>query len=472
MLEIYNDNLNKTAIIESDTEYTYEEFRKYVYGLRDYLTRSRYRRIAIVVPNGLCAYVAMWASYLSGGVFCVVNPEYPALRIKQCIADFRADIVFDTSNLDKDFLDSIAGSPFGSNSEVSAGTDDIAYVLMTSGSTGESKGVCIYRDAFEEVIEIAISIFDLGDRDIAGQYSNVSFDMGICDVFSFFSKGVTVIPVLGMERLRPATVISKYHITFWYSVPTILDFMDRRGEITSDKLKSLRAIAFGGAVLYEKYVRKLFEVKRDIEVINTYGPTEITIFCSAVSMHENDYRKYCDGGAVCIGYPIDSVKQEMDNGSDLGTEVVIVGRHVMAGYLSRISDGDDEAACLDRNEATFHTGDIVREKDGALYFVARNDSQIKINGNRVDLTGIEAIIRSLDISNCVVMENEGRLLAFIAPKESEEKLGEIKSCLKERLPRYSIPDVYIFLDEIPLNGNGKYDRQRLKAVAKAAAGGA
>ena len=392
----------------------------------------------------------------------MVNPEYPPARIKCCISDFDSDIVLDSNNFDKNFLDALDVS-FHDEQEEPAEYNEIAYVIMTSGSTGSPKGVCIYRDAFEDVIETATGLFGLSDRDIGGQYSNVSFDMGICDVFSFFSKGVTVVPVVGMDRIRPASVIGKYNITFWYSVPTVLDLMERRGDITYANLKSLRVMAFGGAILFEKHVRELFSVREDMVIINTYGPTEITIFSSSISLNSSNYENYCDNGTVCIGNPIPEVKQKLHKNEN-GSEVVITGRHVMAGYLSQI--GDSSCNQAERNSKSFFTGDIVREKGGALYFVSRNDTQVKLNGNRIDITEIEALIRSRDIGNAVVIEADSKLVAFLSPEDIRNRLPEIKQYLKDNLPRYSLPNRYIFLGSLPKNVNGKYDRQRLKEIAK------
>jgi len=143
---------------------------------------------------------------------------------------------------------------------------------------------------------------------------------------------------------------------------------------------------------------------------------------------------------------------------------VIKGRHVMAGYLSQIRDGSCNQT--ERSSRSYFTGDIVREKGGALYFVSRNDMQIKLNGNRIDISGIEALIRSRDISNAVVIEADGKLVAFLSTEDTRERLSEIRKYLKDNLPQYSLPGRYIFLDSLPKNVNGKYDRQKLKEIAK------
>lgn len=466
MLQIYKRDAQRPAVQERNAVRTYGQFSADVQRLRSWLECRNIRKVAVIVDQGYAAYCWLWAVYLSGGTFCCINREYPERRILQCLEQFGPDLTVSQISLPEGMPwcvvapdDRISDELPPLSTPQTDAPNEIAYILMTSGSTGTPKGVRIRRDAFEEVIESAVEIFQLSENDRYGQFSNVSFDMGICDVFAGLSAGAAMLPIIGMDRLRPASMIARYGITFWYSVPTVLDIMEKRGEITAEKLGSLRAIGFGGATLFGSYVEKLFQCNEALTVINTYGPTEITIFSSAVVMTRNTFCACCDG-SVCIGSAISNVRQTLQQADDGLFQVIVEGSHVCDGYLS--SENCDCETRFYQDMDRFATGDLVRVSDGAWYFVCRSDMQTKFRGNRIDLSEIDALIREKGIENEVVLAAEDTLAAFLESSVSEAQLAELQTHLRERLPAYSVPLEFIQLPTLPCNVNGKYDRAALK----------
>lgn len=468
MLQIYHQDAEHPAVQEKHTVYTYGQFWTNVRHLCNYLERMNIRKVAVIAEQGYTIYCWLWAVYLSGGTFCCINREYPEHRIIQCLKLYRPELTVTQISLPQEHLGCFIDPKDGVLEDIPPiltprinEPNEIAYILMTSGSTGEPKGVRIRRDAFEEVIESAVDIFQLSSKDCYGQFSNVSFDTGICDIFAGLSSGATLIPIKGMDRLRPATMIGRYGITFWYSVPTVLDIMEKRNEITEENLHSLRAIGFGGATLYGHHVEKLFRCNGNLTIINTYGPSEITIFSSVVVMKKDTYHTYCDG-SVCIGSEIANVTQILQLVDDGLYQVIVDGNHVYDGYLNE--ENCDCEIRFYKNMKQFETGDLVRINNGERYFVCRNDMQTKYRGNRIDLNEIDTLIREKVIVKKVVIATDDMLVAFIESSVSDAKLREVQSYLRKRLPKYSIPSEFIRMQMIPCNVNGKYDRATLKKL--------
>lgn len=468
MLKIYDQDAGHPAVLCGNKEYTYGQLISDTQQLCSAFLCGNIRKVAIIAPQSYRAYCAIWATYLAGGTFCCINADYPEQRKLECLRLFEPDLVLCDTEIPLwdggpvrglDDYDEEAPAEPAHNCFVAP--NEIAYVLFTSGSTGVPKGVRIRRDALEQVIQTAQETFALSPQDVGGQYSNISFDMGICDVFAMISSGVKMVTVAGIGKLLPAVFIERQKITFWYSVPNVLDLMEKRGDLTAKRLGSLRCIGFGGATLFQRHVEKLFQCNPTLTVVNTYGPTEITIFSSAVPMQVHNYLNYCDGSA-CLGKDIAHVQQKLRLCDDGLYEVVVYGEHVMDGYLV---PGRSDCTLRQTDLAEFATGDLVRVKDGQLYFVCRNDSQVKIQGNRVDLSEIDSALRRLGVENEVVLAVDGVLVAFIE-RGKIPVADNLREQMANDLPAYCIPSLVIQLDTMRYNSNGKYDRKALTEIAR------
>ena len=468
MLKIYDEDAGHPAVLDGKTEYLYGQFIADTDRLCALLRQGRMRKVAIIAPQSYMAYCAVWATYLTGGTFCCINADYPLKRRLECLRLFEPDVVLCETELPG--WEGAPVRPLGiwdawklpeAKTAWPDAPNEIAYVLFTSGSTGVPKGVRIRRDALEQVVQTAKELFALSPQDVGGQYSNISFDMGICDVMAMISSGVKMVTVSGMGKLIPAVMIERHRISVWYSVPNVLDLMERRGDLTQKRLASLRCIGFGGATLFQRHVEKLFEANPSLTVINTYGPTEITIFSSAVTLRADDYLKYCDG-SVCLGSSIAGVRQTIRHYDEDLFEVVVSGEHVMDGYLV---PGQSDCARQLTDSRTFATGDLVRVKNDQLYFVCRNDSQVKIRGNRVDLCEIDSVLRRLGAADEVVLAVDGVLVAFVTDKGSPDE-NKLRDQMAEYLPDYCIPGLFLRLDTMRYNNNGKYDRKAMAQIAR------
>lgn len=458
---IYNKDLSKIAIESSKGTYSYGEFQKDVKLIADFLTFKKVRKIFIITEQNYFFYCILWSAYISGITFCSINSDVPLKMIEKYLSSFKPDIIIsekykfeiDTILMHDIYLEA---QSFKENVEkiIYPQSNNVMYVLFTSGSTGEPKGVTILRNAFEDVINWAQNNLGIVSEDIIGQYCNLGFDMGLCDVFLAISIGAKLIPMTGVSKLIPGQTIKKYRISCLYTVPTIIDIFEKHNDFENNKLSSLRLLGFGGAPLYKRHMTYICKYRPFIKIYNTYGPTETTLFTSCIIFIAMDFKKVTEN-SVCIGNPIDKVKYEIIHYDDENTgELIIIGSHCLAGYLN---DSEKLNFFNAKSKGYFRTGDIIYIKNNNYYFSSRKDNQIKLNGNRINLDGIDARLDVIGIRS-ISMLIEERLIIFY---EGKDKEIQIMKELETYLPRNCLPNDLIKLDNIPLNKNGKYDRLQL-----------
>ncbi|MDR3216491.1 MAG: AMP-binding protein [Clostridiaceae bacterium] len=456
-------NLSKEMVfcLERERGWTYPELREQVCRFAAYFTLNKVGRVCIQLEQGFYAYAAITAAYLSGTVFCVIDKNQPIERKQYITGAFLPDLYIVLTNADKFADNSMSIEEFGYwNGSVESLVRDNKhiYVLFTSGSTGRPKGVLVKSSAIERLVSWAIPEFDLCGDDIYGQYAPLFFDMSMLDVFAAVSVGCSIVPFSSMaDKLRPANLIEKFGITFWNSVPQVLEVLENSGGFKSEKLKSLRTIKFGGDKIYQLQIEKLFTLLPDCNVVLTYGPTEITVFCTYAKMNRADYKSFSKGimtmGKAVPGWDV----RLKDEESGVG-EIVVCGAYIGDGYI----DGASGAFFKRTGETEYteySTGDFAEEIDGYYYFHGRRDNQVKLNGIRVDLSEIENALIGVGCKRFeVIAQNDLIYLAYV-DVQADEKF--IRGTLIKKLPKYLVPSVVKRFDSFPLTPNGKTDRQAL-----------
>ena len=186
-------------------------------------------------------------------------------------------------------------------------------------------------------------------------------------------------------------------------------------------------------------------------VFNTYGPTETTLFTSFVQFPANKYKNIALD-SICLGKEIEGVKYELIK-TDEQFELVVKGNHCFAGY---VTDNMDYQNATSVN--TYYTGDLVKTVNGELYFSGRKDNQIKLRGNRLDLDGIDSkLINEGIVASAIVVDD--KLIIFHS--NCNKQRHDILECLKKHLPQNCLPDEVVFMEKLPMNNNGKYDKKKL-----------
>ena len=372
----------------------------------------------------------------------------------------------------------IAGRP-AEPPAVEAGLDDLAYVLYTSGSTGEPKAVAQTHRTATNMYAWMVADGHLRDGDVWLFKTPYTFDVSIPDVFFPLAHGAVMVVAPEGRHADPEALtelIAGEDVTIAQFVPSMLDaFLDAPGAPACD---SLRLIMAAGEALLAPHVRRCAEVLPGAELRNLYGPTE--------TFYVTDWR--CDPeatGAPPIGRPLPGVHAYvLDEHRRLAPpnaigELWIGGEHVARGYVGRdeltaerfVADPFAPPDAGPAPARMYATGDRSRWRaDGALEYFGRGDDQVKLAGQRVELGEVEAALRAhpgVDRSAVAVHADPGsppRLVGYVVPAGARAPADdELAAWCSERLPRAWVPTAWLTLDALPMSPNGKLARGRLPA---------
>jgi amino acid adenylation domain-containing protein len=352
----------------------------------------------------------------------------------------------------------------------------VAYLLFTSGSTGEPKGVPISHSNVRRYIEYIADRYEVSERDRFSQQFDLTFDLSVHDMFVCWERGACLFSVPETSVMLPAKFIRDHHLTMWFSVPSVAGVLARMRLLQPSSFPSLRYSLFCGEPLPAKYAQLWQEAAPNSTVENLYGPTETTI---AISHYRWDPRKSpgeCLNGIVPLGWMFEGQQCRIVDGNrevvrdgDSG-ELCLAGSQVATGYWNDPDKTQQQFIRLAGTDGTpwYRTGDLVkRGANGSIHYLGRMDHQVKIRGYRVELQEIDSVLRKLCGTEQVVtvpwpVTNgiADGVVAFVAEIESLDHERVLKSC-SEVLPDYMVPKEVHVLDEFPLTVNGKIDRSRL-----------
>jgi amino acid adenylation domain-containing protein len=353
---------------------------------------------------------------------------------------------------------------------------DLAYILYTSGSTGDPKGVMLTHRNALTFVEWAAEEFALTPEDRLSSHAPLHFDLSVFDVFAAAWSGAAVVLVPGKASLFPvelARFIRQNELTVWYSVPSILSMLVLRGGLAAGDLPTLRTLLFAGEVFPTKYLRQLMEALPGVRFANLYGPTETNV----CTWYEVPDLPDLEAGTIPIGRPVADVEvfaiTEEGRRAETGEvgELHVRGSTVMRGYWG---DPERTARSLvpdpsreEPRDLVYRTGDLAFEDEaGDWHYLGRRDSQIKSRGYRIELGEIEVALYAFPgVTQCTVIAIPdelvtNRIKAFVVGVGAEDERALAVFCA-ERLPRYMIPELWEFRDDLPKTSTGKIDRKVL-----------
>jgi amino acid adenylation domain-containing protein len=348
----------------------------------------------------------------------------------------------------------------------------IAYLLFTSGSTGMPKGVQVSQANVRHYVNWTVKRYQITEEDRLSQTFDMTFDLSAHDMFVAWEKGACVCCPDQKQLINPGNFINTSRLTVWFSVPSIAVFMKRLGMLKAGKYPNLRLSLFCGEALPAEVVKAWAEAAPTSVIENIYGPTELTIACTAYRWDSGRSPAECEFGIVPIGEPFDGMEplvvneslQEVNTGAD--GELLMTGPQLTPGYWR---DPEKTARAFivppGKDRIYYRTGDRVRRPlpGKPLVYLGRVDNQIKVLGHRVELGEVEALTRQVSgldgivaVGWPVTASGAGGVEVFIEGEKMST--SPLQTKLEERLPSYMVPRRFHFLTRIPLNSNGKYDR--------------
>lgn len=403
--------------------------------------------------------VALVGAMVLGAPFVPVDSVYPEQRLQSILKTLNASVLYD-AGLQK-FVVFHAAPPTVLEEK------NLGYVMFTSGTTGEPKGVQIGWESVQGLIEWMRLDFDLGLNPVFLNHTVFSFDVSLYDVFGALSMGGTIL-MLDRERagsaLQVAELIRQHEVTTWVSTPSFAQQQLLNPGFVREALPSLRTFLFCGEPLPVPLARSLRQRFPDVSILNTYGPTEATVATTLLKVEE----KYLRADALM---PIGRAKRDSAVYCEEG-ELCIAGPHVMRGYLHR-PELNSARMFVRNGQRGFKTGDLGEEDPtGLLYCKGRMDDQIKLNGYRLELLEVDAALASLPgfrAAATVALRRSsgavGRLIAFVetgTPDTSlPAELAGWRALLAERLPPYMLPTELLTCERMPVSINHKIDRNEL-----------
>jgi len=443
--------------------------------------------VALYLPRGAALAQSMLAVLRAGGAYLPLSPELPAERVRFILADSGARHVVTLSDLASELpqdtpLTIIHADEIGTSDDAPvdfapSNPEQAAYILYTSGSTGQPKGVVVTHASLANHMAWMSRVYPLSAEDTVLQKTAAGFDAAVWEFFAPLMQGARLVMARpGLERDVPALIetLRGESITVLQLVPSLLRVLVDDPAFVS--CIRLRWIGCGGEALTPDLVRR-FRAVHKAELVNLYGPTETTIQVCVGAVDAEDER-------ISIGRPIDNVYvRVVDTKGRLAPvgargEILIGGAALARGYLNRpdlTAERFVDDPAVTNAGRVYRTGDFgAWRADGWLDFFGRQDHQVKLRGYRVELGEIEAhVARHPAVAHAaVLMERDAngidRLLCVYACREGGEvEPATLRAWLTDNLPDYMVPGLCRRLDKLPTNTSGKIDRNLLAEIAAA-----
>ncbi|MEV7024826.1 amino acid adenylation domain-containing protein [Kitasatospora sp. NPDC093558] len=461
---------------------------------------GRPRRVGVFAYRSESSYLGVLAALFAGAAFVPLNRRFPLQRTRAMLeqADLDALIVDEESLPDLPELlrglrrppavllpnaeagalaGSAAGPVFGAADLAGAepmaiadlpptGADDPAYLLFTSGSTGTPKGVPVTHGNVRAFLDVNSARYRLTPDDRLTQTFDQTFDLSVFDLFTAWESGARVCSMQPIELLAPYRFLEQNGVTVWFSVPSVAAVLLKRGTLTPGRMPTLRWSLFCGEALPRPIAEAWQEAAPNSTVENLYGPTELTIACTAYRWDRAASPAECERDLVPIGRPYPGmsplvVDEDLRPVPAGGTgELCLTGPQRFPGYW-RAPQLTAERQFEHEGETYYRTGDLVRLRGDHYVYAGRNDQQVKVGGYRVELGEVEAALRAAGCVEavCLVAPDGDSLVAVVSGTDDP---GTSAKAVGERLPAYMVPKSVHLIDDMPLNSNGKVDRNALR----------
>jgi amino acid adenylation domain-containing protein len=441
-------------------------------------------KVGVLLEPAVEFIVALLAILKAGGSYVPLDSAYPKSRLEFMLEDSGVKLLLTApgqtdagDSKEVVYLDETwkqFETESRENLHANATAEDLAYVMYTSGSTGQPKGVAVTHRAINRLVRNT-NYLQLDESDRMSHVSSVAFDAATFEIWSPLTSGSTLVrlpkeTVLSPAELKRAIVEQRITVMF---LPTAL--FNQVAQSEPDAFAPLRYLSFGADTSDAQAVRRVLENGKPLHLVHLYGPTEGTTLSSWYEIEKVP----ADARTIPIGQSVSNtelwVLDQYGHVLPVGVpgELFIGGDGLAREYLKHPKLTAEKFVphpfSNEPGARLYRTGDLVRYlSDGNIDFLGRMDQQVKIRGFRIELGEIEAVLNEhTAVRESVVLvrddvPGEKRLVAYVVA-DSGAIVNELRSWLRERLPEYFVPTFFIVLDKLPLTANGKVDRRALPA---------
>ncbi|WP_240903879.1 non-ribosomal peptide synthetase, partial [Chengkuizengella sediminis] len=474
---------NNIAVVFEDQKLTYQQLNEKANQLANVLRNKGVQAdelVGMMVERSLEMIIGIYGILKAGGAYVPIDPGSPKERIEYMLKNsgsnillttekLLGDIEFDGQTLDLLNKELFIGDSF--NLETINNASHLAYVLYTSGTTGNPKGVMIEHNSVNNlVLALNKSIYSMYNNELnVALVAPYYFDASVKQIFVALTKGHTLHLVPENTRNNGEELLNFYEknsIDISDGTPIHISmmsyFIENREEC---KLKHL---IIGGEILNIKQVRQVLNGFSDVRITNVYGPTECTVDTTTYLVQGNESN-------IPIGKPIANsriyIVDKFNNLLPIGVsgQLCISGSGVARGYLNLPEFTAEKFVSnpYKPGELMYQTGDLARwTSDGNIEYLGRIDHQVKIRGFRFELGEVEShLLKHSEIMESVVTVKENgtgeKTLCAYLICNTQVNSAQLRECLSKFLPEYMIPSFFVQLEKMPLTPNGKIDRKAL-----------
>jgi len=483
------------ALVFNEDKITYKELDKKATKLASILMNKGLGPddfVVLLVERSFEFVISVLGVLKAGGAYVPVDPNYPSSRKEYIIEDSKAKLIIASeeiiesnksilNNFDRDciiHIDRLASyeQTIQKNTEKASPTN-LAYMIYTSGTSGQPKGVMIEHRNLMNYIWWAQQVYIKGESVDFPLFSSVSFDLTVTSIFLPLISGNTLyIYKEDDQSLLLQQVLHDDKVGVIKLTPSHLRLIKEDITIKAENVTNLKRFIVGGENLTAELAREItkkFDSK--IEIFNEYGPTEATVGCMIYQFESQ--KKY--NKAVPVGKPSHNSqifildKYLKPVGQGIIGEIFIGGDSVARGYHNNDVLTNEKFVIISElsDKKLYRTGDLAKFIDKeTIEFAGRSDNQVKLNGYRIELDEIELCIQEFEgVSKAVVSKidkNGDNLLCAYYVSEYGVVEPDLRQYLRGRLPHYMVPSLFFNIDKIPLTPNGKIDKNLLPGIDK------
>ncbi|MEN8136249.1 MAG: AMP-binding protein [Thermodesulfobacteriota bacterium] len=505
-------NPENLALWVDNTLYTYRELAIGACRLAKWLCNIQeqpVKRVALLTNRSIASYLGILGAGWVGACYVPLNPIFPEKRLLNIISQAKPDALIVGKECielltpkilelfsgkiilanDKSFevhgqlIDGLYQLPspteFRPPSEI--GADSEAYLVFTSGTTGQPNGVAINAGNLAFAIQTLLARYPFDESDRFSQFFEISFDFSVMDIFVPWQVGASTHVVPQGQRLGPGHFIQDQQLTVWTCVPNMINLMNQMKMLKPGIFPSLRFSCFSGETLTAAAARIWQDATPNGKVVNLYGQTEAPIG-SLVQTFSPEAPLTTETGGLALGSPLKGTMVGIINPNNEfvkpGTkgELALAGPHIASGYLNSPERTKNKFRNILHPVYGFQdwyiSGDLAfQEENSIFHFLGRTDTELKVGSYRVMLEEVEYYLLKHTNYHTVAItpwhNHLGVAEALIGFVVTDKEVNEskVKKSMGQDLPRAMLPRRIFAIPELPLNPNGKIDRNALAQIA-------